>query len=592
MWRGVGLGRGCPAAIEGLPGGSAKRRQDPGVALSIRRYGFVMAQLAGVATKIVRVMWWLIAALPIAAACYWASFAARMPEALANRIALGEVTPRWEMGDWANVVSEPMHVLARLVHLVALQIPGATIASVVWVNLVLALLLVVLLVDVLRRAFPMTGSVGPLAFVVFGLLVASPSFGTNWLHGQRVGIFAVPVLFVLALTWLQTAKTARIVMAFVLAGLAPWFHVHGAVVATALIPAALCATTAAGSQRRMIWIGVLLLLGDAGAILTMQPNGGLAATGVDWLGSLTSDPSATVMALMTATGNLWLDLLPGTDADALALGSVSWLLPVALVRLGNRSPEARAAAAPWWSCLLFGLLVVVVNAIRYELDPPAGTLREAMFGAFLLPIGLIGVLAARFGPGVLTLAAGAVVVLAVQDWRHGIEDLRVAFLRAEQVEASTIIPESARVGAPLPTRTAEQFATLVKNGWVPDVTPVKDEDVFAQFEEYPIPGLGSLIGGKGTSITGSLRSSLRVPGVQWIAIVGRVADEPLRIVGHMWPRYVNRDRDVQWEIVPSAALPRGMHVRAVALLVRERKLVAIGQEFMMFDGALMPANGG
>ncbi len=551
-----------------------------------------MAQLDGVAKKIVRVMWWLLAALPIAAACYWASFAARMPEALANRISLGEVTPRWEIEEWTNVVSEPMHVLARLLHLTALQIPGATIASVVWVNVVLALVLVVLLVDVLRRAFPTTGSAGPLAFLVFGLLVASPSFGTNWLHGQRVGIFAVPVLFVLALTWLQTNKTARIVMAFVLAGLAPWFHVHGAIVAIALIPATLCATTAVASQRRMVWIGVLLLLGVVGAILTMQPNGGLAAVGADWLGSLTSDPKATVLALMTATGNLWLDLLPGTDVDAQAFGIVSWLMPVALLRLGNRSPEARAAAAPWWSCWLFGLLIVVVNAIRYDLDPAAGTLREAMFGAFLLPIGLLGVLAARFGPGVLTLAAGAIAVLAVQDWRDGIEDFRIAHLRAEQVEALTIVPESVSAGAALPTRTAEQFATLVKNGWVPGATPVKVDDVFAQFEEYAAPGLGVLSGGRSDLVTGSLRTSLRAPGVQWIALVGRVADEPLRILGYMWPRYVSKNRDVQWQIAPSPALVDGVHIRAVGLLVRERKLVTLGQEFIMFDGALVSANGG
>jgi hypothetical protein len=55
---------------------------------------------------------------------------------------------------------------------------------------------------------------------------------------------------------------------------------------------------------------------------------------------------------------------------------------------------------------------------------------------------------------------------------------------------------------------------------------------------------------------------------------------------------VTKNRDLQWQIVPFPALVDGLHVRAVGLLVRERKLVTLGQEFIMFDGALISANGG
>jgi len=536
---------------------------------------------------------WLIAALPVVAAGYWVSFAARLPESVADRVALGEVTTRWDFANWADVTSEPRHVMARLMHLAALHVPNATVQSVVWVNVVLVLLLLAALCDVLRRSLPSTRAVGPLAFFLFGLLVASPAFGSNWLHGERVGLLAVPMLFVTAVGWLQGRGrfAGRAILAFLIAGLAPWFHLHGVIVATALIPVMLAAATAAGSQRRMVWLGVLLLLGDVAAFFSMRSAGSLSVAGADWFGALASQPGQTALTLLEATGKAWLDLWPSTSLDERVLGGASWLLPLLLLGLGNRSPQARAAAAPWWSCILFGLLLLVVNAVRYELNPPAGTLREAMFGAFLLPIGLIGLLAARFGTALLAIGAGAMAVLAVQDWYQGIDALRVAHMRTQQVEAAMLAPTASDEIAALPVRTADELALLVERKWVPAIAKLTEADVLQQFAASASDGLGRVTGGADQTIHGIVRSSLRHPTAQWIAIVAKVGDAEPRIVAHAAPGFGNASRDVQWQIQLGEALAEGTRVRAVGLLVDDRKFVPLGAAFVVQSGKLVAVSG-
>lgn len=539
--------------------------------------------------KFWRMLSWPIAALPVAAAGYWASFAARLPEAVADRAALGEVTPRWDYANWADVAGEPMHVMARLLHLSALQVPGATMASVTWVNVLLLLLLIVALCDVLRRAFPATSSAGPLAFGVFGLLAASPAFGCDWLHGERVGLLAVPVLLVMALGWLQGRKrfALRAIAVLLVACLAPWFHVHGALVATALVPAMWMAAGAAGSQRRMAWIGTLLVLGDIAAFFSMRSAGGLAATGVDWFGAIANDPMQAGLALLAATGGTWLDLWPDTSLDEQVLGGISWCAPIVLLWLGNRSTEARVAAAPWWGCIVFGLLLVLLNGVRYEFEPPVGALREAMYGGFLLPIGLIGLLAARFGRSVLAIGAGALAVLALQDWHQGLEELRLAHMRDQQVAAAMLVPIEEATA--LPVRSAEELAMLVDRKWVPSMTRRSHADVVAQFAQPGVPNLGGVLGGGAQNVHGVLRSSLRGTTVQWVAIVAKVGEAEPRIIAHVTPTFEGVGRNVMWQVQLSEPLAEGAQVRAIGLVVDSPKLVPMGSAWTMRAGKLVAA---
>ncbi|MGK0153338.1 MAG: hypothetical protein ACI9SE_000282 [Neolewinella sp.] len=547
---------------------------------------------AGEQVKLGRIVSWLLAALPMAAAGYWASFAARMPEAVADRVALGEVTPRWDFANWSDTASEPMHVMARAVHLGALQVPTATLQSVVWVNLLLVLLTLAALCDVMRRAFPTTKGWGPVAFAVFGLLVASPAFGSNWLHGERLGLLFVPMLLVTALGWLHANGrfAGRAIFVFLVAAIAPWFHIHGVVVATALIPAMFSAANSAGSQRRMVWLGVLLVLGDVAAVFSLRTAGGLSVAGADWFAAWTSAPLDTLLALFAATGQAWLDLLPTTSLDDQVVGGACWLLPILLLCCGNRSTEGRAAAAPWWSCVVFGLLVIVINGVRYEFSPPVGTLREVTFGAFLLPIGLVGLLAARFGTTMLSLSVGAFAVLAVQDWHTGLEDLRMARMRTQQVEAEMIVPAAAGATA-LPVRNDAELQLLIERKWVLAAPRLPESDVLLQFAAPSTDAIGRITAGDAKTVHGVLRSSLRHATAQWIALVAKIGEDAPRIVGYAQPKFDQLGRNIVWRMELSEALPEGAQVRAMGLLVAERSFVPLGASFILQAGKLAVVGG-
>ena len=179
--------------------------------------------------RVARLLVWIGALLPAGAAGIWASFAGRWPEPWQQRLALGEVTPRWTWTEWSDFVGEPAHFVTRVLHLAALQVPGATIASVTWVNALLAVAIAVALAELLRRCFALKGFAAPTALAITGLLVASPAYGADWLHAERLGVFLPPLLLLWALSWLHGDRlaTLRALGALCLVTLAPFCHTHG-----------------------------------------------------------------------------------------------------------------------------------------------------------------------------------------------------------------------------------------------------------------------------------------------------------------------------------------------------------------------------
>ncbi|HZN37401.1 MAG TPA: hypothetical protein VFD82_01285, partial [Planctomycetota bacterium] len=177
--------------------------------------------------KTVRILGWFAALLPALAAAYWASFGARFPEPWLDRRELGEVTPRWDFAGWADL-QEPAHVFARLLHLGALQVPGASMSSVVWVNALLAVVIVSALATLMQRTFAIEGTGRQVNLAVAGLLVAAPAFGANWLYGERAGALLPPLLLLTAVSWLQGERWFRLRAcgAILLAALAPFCHSH------------------------------------------------------------------------------------------------------------------------------------------------------------------------------------------------------------------------------------------------------------------------------------------------------------------------------------------------------------------------------
>ncbi|MEC8253539.1 MAG: hypothetical protein VYA51_14080 [Planctomycetota bacterium] len=540
-----------------------------------------------------------MAALPILAAGYWCSLSSDVPEGFANRAALGEVTPRWGFDQWTSTTDEPMHLLSRLVHLAALHVPGATVGSVIWINLVCLLVLVDAIASVARRSICGDGPFDAhAAFLLVGLWFASPSWGATWLHGERVGALLAAAMFAVALRALHghgrlALRGAGVVL---LAALAPFAHVHGALLGFALAPALLARVRASDSKRAVAWLGSLLVVANVTAAISLRSSPGLSVGEADWFGALGDAPGATLVALLRGVGAAWFDLLPSSTTDELVLGGGTLLLPLLLSRSHNRSQTTRSQCAPWWSCWAFGLLIVVLGTVRYDGAPAVGSLREATYGSCFVPIGALGVLAVHFGRATMIAAFGALLVTTAQDWHRGIETLRLANMRAQGIAAEIALRDSVR-GASLSkaVRSPAVWDRLQQRGWVPplhEVTP----DPAAAFDG-PSDARGGIHGGgrhassdgvkrEQFTIEGYVRSSLRA-AVQWVAVVAQAKAEPPRVVGYARPQFEGAGRDVRWKVRLSEPLVDGSTVRAVGYLVDHRAFVAMGPLFSLSDRRLV-----
>jgi hypothetical protein len=374
-----------------------------------------------------------------------------------------------------------------------------------------------------------------------------------------------------------------------LATIAPFCHVHGAVVALALVPAVAGGARRCG-KRGVAWIVALLVLGASATVVSLFHATRIGAENADFLGTLTAAPADTALALLRAIGGLWFDLVPGFDVDELALGVASLALPIALLWLGDRSDEARVAAAPWWSCICFSLLLFALDTARYGFEPPVGTMREAMFGAFLLPVGAFGLLAARFGAGWLAFGAGWLVVLSVQDWSLGIERLRLAHMRAEQVEASLARTDWNDGERPLPVRTPEEQKLLRDRGWVPGPPPPRTGAI-AVFAASAAEIGGTCTGGSPTRVDGELRSSLGKPTFQLLLLLAQTPSGEPKAVAVLHPEFAGNGRSVPWQIPVAEPLAPGTRVRVVGYLVRTAEFVPLGPMFTVDGDALTAAAG-
>jgi hypothetical protein len=543
-----------------------------------------------------RLLWWLLALAPLFAAIGWAMFSAVLPEAHAAREALGDLRSTWSFADWDRADGGPLHVVARLLHLAALHVPGASVRSVVWLNVLCAVLIGSTLFSIARRSFPSAKfASGPLLIATIGLLVSSPAHGSNWLHGQRVGAFLAPLLLVVGLSWLQGQGrfVLRATGALLLAGLAPLCHANGIAVFLAMVPALLARCRSGSTISAMAWLGVLLVVGNLAAWYALRTADAFGVVGADLLHRVSSEPREMLGMLFAETGRAWLDVWPATRIDEQAIGLFSWLLPALLmIPVGRRDDAARLQAAPWWGCLWFGLAVTLVAGFRYELQPPVGTMREATYGAFLLPLGAVGLLATRFGASLLPFAAGAFAVLGVQDWHGGLEQLRIARTRAVRAVAEVAIDPQG-VTRVFGSEAVQQ--QLVARGWIPDEAPIDARTAaVAAVPRRPEVGRstgGRSAGGRVDQLRGTVRSSLRGVTPSWLGVVTRQGDGDPQLVAQHWPDFEGVGRDVAWRIPLDPPLTDGVRVRVVAWLPEERAFAAVGPRYVVSGGALTVDNG-
>lgn len=532
-------------------------------------------------------IWWLVAALPIAAAGYWCSLSSVVPESFSERAALGEVTPRWDFGQWSAISEEPLHVVARLAHIAALSIPGSSIGASIWLNFLCLLLLVATMAGVARRSIGGEGA-APAAtrFLLFGLLFASPAWGATWLHGQRVGVLLAAGIFAIALQILggERRMALRAWAALTLAAVAPFTHVHGALVGFALIPAMRACARANDSRRAVAWIGALLLVTNVAAAISLRAAPSFGVGEADWLSTLTAAPGPTLASLLRAIGAAWLDVFPLFTIDEYLLGAATLLMPVIISWAGDRSPEARSRCAPWWSCWSFGLLVVLAGALRYDGPPEVGSLREATYGSCFVMIGALGALAVRFGRDLLIVPLGGVLVVAAQDWQRGIETLRRANMRAQRLQAEVALGDSVPDGGLLrAVRSPNQWTLLRERKWVPALDDVTADP--ATSFDGPGYGRGHITGGTAAVVRGQVRSSLRA-AVQWVAVVAFSASAPPRVVGYARPEFANAGRSVSWEVRLDEPLAEGTTIRAAGYLVDRRDFAPMGAPFIVDSGRL------
>lgn len=523
-----------------------------------------------------------VALLPALAVFVWAWFAARVPEPSAVVLARGDATPKWDWADSTTFIAEPIHAFARWTQLAILSLPESAIRWTALANALAAVLLVVALAALLRRTFALTAAASAFGTGVLALLVASPAFAGDWLHGQRVGIVVVPLLLVGALRLLASDRAPgwRALLALALAAIAPFWHDHGAVVFLALVPALYEASGRGETPRRAGWLIALLLFGNLAAYGSMYHVGVLALDDRGLLGKLAADFHPNAIALLRATGAVWLDPLPATQFDETTLGLASWLAPLALWFVGDRSAAARRAAAPWWSCLWFGLLVIAWNVERHGFPADSLVARELAYGAFLLPIGLFGVLAAKFGGSLLPFGAGLLAILAVRDWHDGIEQLRVARMRAEHAELTL-----ARA-ASLPT----EVQPLAAAGRMPDYAGV----IAGALREPAAaePTLGTATGGDAHELHGRLRSSLTRDSVQVVLVQVRQEGGPFETSVEIAPDFAANGRDVPWTARFTTPLADGSRVRVLGLLARRGAAVKLGPTFVVAGGKLVAEAGG
>jgi hypothetical protein len=544
--------------------------------------------------KFLRHLAWPIALLPVMAAFVWSSFASRLPESEEARRALGEATMRWHFAEITALQSEPAHLLARAVHIAALQVPGSSFWWAAAANALLALLLAFVFAAVARRALGLDGVAHAVAIGLGGLLVCSPAFGADWLHGERVGLFLVPLLLLWA-TWLLLGTgrfAARALVALLPAIAAPFCHTNGLLVFVALAPALVDAAQRAGSSRRMGWVITLLVCGNLAAIGSMWFAPSLALGEQGLVGRLMAAPTDTLLLLLRTTGTAWLDPLHDASWDETALGAASWLLPLVLWRLGDRSDAARRRAAPWWGCVWFGLSLFVLATERHGASLVGGMVREQTFGAFLLPVGCFGVLAARCGAALIPFGAGVLMVLAAQDFYRGIEDLRLARMQVERAEVLVQLPEA--YGGTL-AQSRDRLEALREVGWVPATGTAFGDGLRSVDKAAKEPDLGGVIGGDARSVHGIVRSSLTGDSVQCVVVTaaGSTAQGGgEQVLGVVLPEYAGMGRNTPWVVAFAEPLAEGTRVRISGYCVRRSAFVALAPVHVVRGGKLVAATDG
>lgn len=535
---------------------------------------------------------WLVALLPAVVALTYVGLASRHPEPIVTHAALHEPPTVWDIEQWLQVDAAPAQPLQRALLLGPLQVPGISLQTAASLAALFAVAIAWFCSRLVRRSAGADGLGTAMAFGGVAALCCSPAFGSLWLYAERAGVFMPPLLLVSALALLQLERGFlwRMLAVLVLVAAAPFCHAQGVLVGLAVLPAVFEAASRAGSNR-WLWVAVSAFFGIAASVVSFYPAGGLYGDEAGLLGHLAAAPGERSLDMLAALGSSWLDLWPERRIDELAFGAATVLLLAGAPFLAARLPAR--ASAPWWSCALFGVLLVPWLSARHGFDLQPWLARELRYGSFLLPIGCIGLMAARLGSHTWSLGLGVIATLALQDWPRGIEALRAAHAEIVRVEASLATPPQFvdhRTAALSPYSSLEQQRLFVTRGWAPD--PTFDWQAAADDARATPPrdALGTVLSGSPIEMHGMVRSMIVNEHVGAV-FVGVLQDQHVELLGMTLPQFAGRGRDAQWRVVWNAPVAEGVQLVAFGYLPRHGKFVRLGTVRTIKDGALVEVSG-
>jgi hypothetical protein len=519
---------------------------------------------------------WLVALLPTAAALAFVVLASPHPEALADRAAGGWSATWWSVDAWLRLGDGECLPGQRALLALVMQVPGLDLRWAAALGIVLAIVSVMLVARAVARAVGDGFAVAPLAYLAVSAMCLSPTYGQDWLHVERAGVFVPPLLLVLALGLLDGRRAAawRMLGAAVLAALAPTFHPTGALVGAALWPATYaCAQRV--DRRGLPWSAVVAAAGLSVAIAQWVVGGWHGAA--SGLQQVTGDPLAFAWLLLERLGGCWGDLLTDSRFDERAFGALSLAALVALPLLPRR--EGAGEAARWWTSAAFGASAVVLTTVWLPADAPGYARIALAYGSFLLPIGLVGVAATRFSLGMWSIALGAACVLQLQDWSRGAQFLRHGYARAAAVAAAAELPpgmDDEVVSSLRAYVDAEVRERLTKAGKVPAAAADLAVAVTAAAGHALDPDAGLVQGGSPIEVHGFAHVGLLREPVGTVFAVATV-DAATALRGAKVVQNSGGLPVTPWRIAWSEALPEGAKLVVVGRRSNDGKLVVLGR---------------
>ena len=514
------------------------------------------------------------------------------PEPAAWRAARGDDGLLLTWYQFVAADDQPRFLLFRLAYLGLLQLPGSDFGRFGIVMWLLAAATLAALAGLLRRTAGERGDPlrGGVALTLVAWWIFSPAFGADWLVGARFGIFVPPLLLLLGVRVLGGGDVSarRVAGAGLLAWAAIFFDRTGVLVWIVLAPwVARQSPRGRRTTRLVFWV----LIGNVASLLSyLSPWEAAEVRTPGLVLHIFTEPWGVLVFLCEALGDSVPRIVPGFGGERLLAGlllgaGAVWLLGRVIVRRHEEGLLDRVW--PWVSMVLFGAGVALVQSDAYfAMATPPGVLRELGWGAFLLPVGLLG------GAAVLTvrrprtpLAVGALVVglLLAADWHRGWEHMKIQRALLHQAGAQMVFARALGDRLPDEPKPAlldqEQSLILEQMGYLRGVRPVLTTRTseFAQGEAQPEVGGIEVLDASGAS--GFVRATTRTfaPDLVLVCIKrGEAEEEILRIAA---PHVARGGKVFPWAVTLDTSFEVGDEVRCLGFHAAGRRAYPLRGRF-------------